>query len=86
MNNLTRAITGDGSAFVVAVVTTNALRDMENLLKPSAVVSAALGRLLTASALMASQLKGKNDRLTLILKLEWPHLPPEQQYYRKNST
>lgn len=65
MNNLTRAITGDGSAFIVAVDTTEALREMENLLKPSAVVSAALGRLLTASALMASQLKGEKDKLTL---------------------
>lgn len=65
MNNLARAITGDGSAFVVAVDTTEALRAMENLLKPSAVVSAAIGRLLTASALMASQLKGEKDRLTL---------------------
>ncbi len=72
MNPLTRAVTGDGSAFVVAADTTEALRSMEQLLKTSAVVSAALGRLLTASALMATQLKGEKDCITLRMRGDGP--------------
>lgn len=72
MNQLARAITADGSAFVVAVDTTKALCKMEQLLKPSAVISAALGRLLTASALMATQLKGEKDSITLRMQGDGP--------------
>ena len=45
---------------------------MERIHKPSAVVSAALGRLLTASQLMGAMLKSRDDSVTLRIKADGP--------------
>ena len=64
MNNLVRMISENGGVFVVALDSTNIVRDMEEIHKTSAVVSAALGRLLTAASIMGSSLKHPDDSLT----------------------
>ncbi len=72
MGNVVRYITEDGSAFVIAVDTTEMIRRMENIHKPSAVVTAALGRLLTAASMMGVMLKGADDSITLRLNGNGP--------------
>lgn len=65
MNNSIRAISKDGGVVMNALDSTAMLRQMEMYHKTSAVVSAALGRLLTAASLMAGNLKNPDDSLTL---------------------
>lgn len=65
MGKIVRYITEDGSAFVIAADTTDMVAKMERIHKTSAVVSAALGRLLTAASMMGDLLKGKEDSVTL---------------------
>ena len=72
MGNIVRYITEDGSAFIVCADTTDIVRRMEKIHKPSAVVTAALGRLLTASSMMGVMLKGKDDSVTLRLNGDGP--------------
>lgn len=60
-------IAGDGSAVCYAVDSTDIVARAEQIHVTSAVVTAALGRLLTAASLMGSLLKGKDDSLTLRL-------------------
>ena len=72
MGNIVRYITEDGSAFIVCADTTDIVRRMEEIHKPSAVVTAALGRLLTASSMMGVMLKGKDDSVTLRLNGDGP--------------
>ncbi|MDE6659849.1 MAG: Hsp33 family molecular chaperone HslO, partial [Eubacterium sp.] len=72
MGKIVRYITEDGSAFVVCADTTDMVRKMEDIHKPSAVVTAALGRLLTASSMMGVMLKGKDDSVTLRLNGNGP--------------
>lgn len=72
MKNIVRYITEDGSAFVIAADTTEMVREMENIHKPSAVVTAALGRLLTAASMMGVMLKGDKHSITLRLNGDGP--------------
>lgn len=72
MGNIVRYITEDGSAFIVCADTTDIVRKMEQIHKPSAVVTAALGRLLTASSMMGVMLKGRDDSVTLRLNGDGP--------------
>ena len=72
MGKIVRYITEDGSAFIVSADTTNIVKKMEEIHKPSAVVTAALGRLLTASSIMGVMLKGKDDSITLRLNGDGP--------------
>ena len=65
MGKLVRYITEDGSAYVIAADSTDMVAEMERIHKTSAVVSAALGRLLTAASMMGAMLKGDNDSITL---------------------
>ncbi len=65
MNNLVRAISQDGSVVATVVDSTKMVSEMEQVHGTSAVVTAALGRLCTAAALMGAQLKGENESLTL---------------------
>ncbi len=64
-NNLIRAISKDGSVVASVVNSTELVAEMERLHKPSAVITAALGRLCTAAALMGAQLKGDKESITL---------------------
>lgn len=67
MGKIVRYITEDGSAFVIAADTTDMISEMEKIHKTSAVNTAALGRLITASSMMGDMLKGKDDSITLRL-------------------
>ena len=65
MGKIVRYITTDGSAFVIACDSTDMVAEMERIHQPSATVTAALGRLLTAASMMGDMLKGEDDSITL---------------------
>ena len=65
MDKAVRYITRDGNAFVIACDSTQTVSEMEKIHKPSATVTAALGRLLTACSMMGDMLKGKDDTVTV---------------------
>lgn len=67
MDKLVRCISTDGTLVIMAAETTDMVEKAQDIHKTSAVTSAALGRLLTASSLMGSMLKGKDDSITLRL-------------------
>ena len=60
-----RCITKDASVLAVVMDSTAIVSEAERIHKTSAVVTAALGRLLTAASMMGIMLKGENDSLTL---------------------
>ncbi len=72
MGNIVRYITKDGSAYVIAIDSTEMVREAERIHKPSAVVTAALGRLITAASMMGVMLKGEEDSITLRLSGNGP--------------
>ena len=72
MGNLVRCISVDGTLTVMAIDSTDIVKEAEKIHKTSAVTSAALGRLLTAASLMGSALKGKDDSLTLKINGKGP--------------
>lgn len=65
MSEAIRMISEDGTLTMIAADTTDMIAQMEKIHQTSAVVSAALGRLLTAASLMGVVLKGKDDNITL---------------------
>ena len=65
MGKLIRCITSDGFVMATAVDTTDIVNKAEQIHTTSAVVTAALGRLLTASSMMGNMLKGKDNSITL---------------------
>lgn len=65
MGKLIRCITSCGQVMATAVDTTDIVAEAESIHSTSAVVSAALGRLLTAGAMMGNMLKGKDNSITL---------------------
>lgn len=65
MGKLIRCITSDGLVMATALDSTDIVAKAENLHKTSAVVTAALGRLLTATSLMGNALKGENSTITV---------------------
>ena len=67
MGKIIRAITSCGSIIACAADTTDIVSRAEQIHKTSAVVTAALGRLLTAASLMGNQMKGEGASLTLRL-------------------
>ncbi len=67
MGNLIRCITSDGQVMATAVDTTDIVAQAEKIHSTSAVVTAALGRLLTAGSMMGNMLKGKDNSITLKL-------------------
>ncbi len=72
MDKLVRCISDDGTLVMMAAETTDMVNTAQELHTTSAVVSAALGRLLTAASLMGSMLKNKDDSLTLRLSADGP--------------
>ncbi len=72
MGKLIRCISTDGTLTAMAMDSTDIVSEAERIHKTSAVVSAALGRLLTAASLMGSALKGKDDSLTLKMNGKGP--------------
>lgn len=65
MSIIKRAISADGSVVASAVDATDMVNIIENYHQPSAVVTAALGRLAIAASLMGYGQKNDDDRLTL---------------------
>lgn len=65
MANLIRCITEDGEIMAIAIDSTEIVRKAEEIHKTSAVCTAALGRLLTATSMMGNMLKSKNDRINV---------------------
>ncbi len=65
MGKLVRCISEDGTLLIMACDTTDLVQEAFEIHSTSKVCTAALGRLLTASAMMGSMLKGKKDTLTL---------------------
>ncbi len=65
MSKIVRYITKDGSAYIIAANSTDAIYEMERIHKPSAAVTAGMGRLMTAASLMGVMLKDKEDSITL---------------------
>lgn len=65
MDKLIRCISTDGTLVIMATETTDMVERAQEIHETSAVTSAALGRLLTASSLMGSMLKGADDSITL---------------------
>lgn len=67
MGKLIRCITSDGFVMATAVDTTDIVARAEQIHSTSAVVTAALGRLLTAGSMMGNMLKGTENSITLRL-------------------
>lgn len=67
-DNLLRGISENGGIVFYGVDSTDIVREMERVHKTSAVTTAALGRLLTAAAMMGAMLKSRADSMTLQIK------------------
>ncbi len=65
MGKLVRMITDDGAVMAIAIDSTDIVARAEQLHNTSAVVTAALGRLLTATSMMGNMLKGADNTITL---------------------
>ena len=72
MGKLIRCITSDGLIMACAVDSTDIVSKAEKIHKTSAVVTAALGRLLTATSLMGNMLKGEKNTITVKLEGNGP--------------
>lgn len=65
MGKLIRCITSEGAIMVSAVDSTDIVAKAEQIHKTSAVTTAALGRMLTAGAMMGNMLKSENNSISL---------------------
>ena len=65
MARLIRCITSDGAVMASVIDSTDIVAQSEQYHKSSAVVTAALGRLLTATSMMGNMLKGKDNTITV---------------------
>lgn len=72
MGRLIRCITSDGCVTAMAIDTTDIVNEAVRLHETSAVVSAALGRLLTAASMMGSALKSSVGSVTLRISGDGP--------------
>ncbi len=72
MDTLIRGNSTDGSIRVFSAITTDTVNEAHRIHNTSATVSAALGRLLTAAAIMGAQLKSDTDSVTLQINGEGP--------------
>ncbi|MBR3593848.1 MAG: Hsp33 family molecular chaperone HslO [Clostridia bacterium] len=72
MGKIIRCITSDGTVMAVGIDSTDIVNEAVRIHETSAVVSAALGRLLTAASMMGDMLKGKDNSITLRLAGDGP--------------
>ena len=72
MAKIVRAISDMGGVVITVIDSTDIVKRMEEIHQTSAVVSAAFGRLLTASQLMAANLKSVDDSITMRIKADGP--------------
>ena len=67
MGKTIRCLTRDGTVMAMAMDATDVVARAETIHETSAVITAALGRTLTAASMMGIMLKGKDDTVTLKL-------------------
>lgn len=72
MGKLIRTITSDGTVMATALDSTDIVAAAEQYHKTSAVVTAALGRLLTAASIMGNMMKGAKDTVTVRITGDGP--------------
>ncbi len=72
MDSLIRGNSTNGAIRVFSVITTETVNDAHRIHNTSATASAALGRLLSAAAILGAQLKGEEDSTTLQIKGDGP--------------
>lgn len=72
MGKLIRTITSDGAIMATALDSTDIVAQAEQYFSTSAVVTAALGRLLTATSIMGNMMKGENDTVTVRINADGP--------------
>lgn len=72
MSNIIRMISKDGTITVMAGDTTDMVNRAADIHKSSAVITAAMGRLMTAASFMGDMLKGEDDSVTLRLNGNGP--------------
>ena len=72
MDKLIRGNSTDGSIRVFTAITTDTVNEAHRIHQTSATTSAALGRLLTAGAILGAQLKSEKDSLTLQINGDGP--------------
>ena len=72
MGKIVRTISQDGGILCMAIDSTDMAAQAERYHKTSAVMTAALGRLLTAASMMGDMLKGEKDSVTLRLAGDGP--------------
>ncbi|MBE6729418.1 MAG: Hsp33 family molecular chaperone HslO [Ruminococcaceae bacterium] len=65
MGKLIRCISSDGAVMATALDSTDIVSKAEKFHKTSAVMTAALGRLLTVTSIMGNMLKGENSTVTV---------------------
>lgn len=67
MGKIVREISKDGNLFVMAIDSTDMVNEAVKVHETSAVVTAAMGRLMSAASMMGYLLKGEKDTVTLRL-------------------
>lgn len=71
-NTILRGVSNDGKIRIFAAETTELVNRAQQIHHSYPIATAALGRLLTAAAMMGTMLKGENDTLTLRIKGDGP--------------
>jgi len=69
---ITRVVSSDGAIRAYAAITTDMVNEAQRIHHMYPIPIAALGRTLTAAAMMGAMLKGENDTLTLQIKGDGP--------------
>ena len=72
MGKLVRTISENGGVICIALDSTDIVSKLEKIHQTSAVVTAGLGRLVTAASIMGSMLKAKDDSITLRINGKGP--------------
>jgi molecular chaperone Hsp33 len=72
MSKVIRAISVDGSISAYAIDSKDIVNKACEIHKPSAVITAAIGRLLSATSMMGIMLKGKDESITIRIKANGP--------------
>jgi len=72
MNKIARFLAYNGKINIICISTTDLVEEARKIHDLSPVATAALGRTLTMGAIMASNMKGENDKITLQVKGNGP--------------
>ena len=71
-DTILRGVSNDGKIRIFAAETTELVNRAREIHQSYPIATAALGRLLSAAAMMGSMLKGENDSITLRIKGDGP--------------